>query len=69
LIGFAIFLFFTAEPADSLCYTTVAFLVGGFTSIIAGYIGMRIAVYTNIRTTKESAIDISRGFVVAYRGG
>jgi Na+/H+-translocating membrane pyrophosphatase len=30
---------------------------------------MRIAVYTNVRTTKESAQDIQRGFVVAYRGG
>ena len=30
---------------------------------------MRIAVYTNVRTTKESAQDIQYGFVVAYRGG
>merc|ERR1719230_533292 len=32
-------------------YTAVAFLVGAGTSILAGYIGMRIAVYTNTRTT------------------
>ena len=50
-------------------YTTISFLIGGFTSILAGYIGMRIAVYTNVRTTKESATDISNGFHVAYRGG
>ena len=30
---------------------------------------MRIAVYTNVRTTKECAHDIADGFVVAYRGG
>jgi len=30
---------------------------------------MRIAVYSNVRTTKECAEDISKGFVVAYRGG
>jgi H+-translocating diphosphatase len=30
---------------------------------------MRIAVYTNVRTTKECATDISNGFKVAYRGG
>lgn len=30
---------------------------------------MRIAVYTNARTTKESATSIHNGFVVAYRGG
>jgi inorganic pyrophosphatase len=32
-------------------YTAIAFLVGAGTSILAGYIGMRIAVYTNTRTT------------------
>ena len=50
-------------------FTTIAFLIGGVTSIISGYIGMRVAVYTNVRTTKESATDIGNGFVVAYRGG
>jgi len=50
-------------------YTTVSFLIGGFTSMICGYIGMKIAVHTNIRTTKESARHIHDGFVVAYRGG
>ena len=30
---------------------------------------MRIAVYTNVRTTKECAKDIADGFIVAYRGG
>jgi len=32
-------------------YTATAFLIGAITSIIAGYVGMRIAVYTNTRTT------------------
>jgi hypothetical protein len=31
-------------------FTSVAFLIGASTSILAGYIGMRIAVYTNTRT-------------------
>ncbi len=30
---------------------------------------MKIATYTNVRTTKEAAEDIGKGFVVAYRGG
>lgn len=30
---------------------------------------MRIAVYTNVRTTKECCTSIHDGFVVAYRGG
>jgi inorganic pyrophosphatase len=59
----------TAEIEFGQLYTTAAFIVGGFTSILSGYIGMRIAVYTNVRTTKECAEDIHKGFVVAYRGG
>jgi Na+/H+-translocating membrane pyrophosphatase len=69
LVAFAVLLAFTVEPILGTFYTTVAFLIGGLTSIIAGYIGMRIAVHTNVRTTKECAEDIHLGFVVAYRGG
>lgn len=58
LIAFAVLLAFTAEEKLGQFYTTTAFIIGGFTSIISGYIGMRIAVYTNVRTTKESATDI-----------
>lgn len=66
----AALLFFTAEPGVlGTCYTTVAFLIGGITSICSGYIGMRVAVYTNVRTTKECAESIGKGFVVAFRGG
>jgi len=67
---FAVLLFFTAEmiPYHQF-YTTGSFLLGGLSSILAGYLGMRIAVYTNVRTTKECATSISNGFVVAYRGG
>ncbi len=30
---------------------------------------MRVAVYSNVRTTKECATDIGKGFLVAFRGG
>jgi inorganic pyrophosphatase len=70
LFAFSFVLYFTAEPATvTFPYTTTAFMIGGLTSILAGFIGMKIAVYTNIRTTKECCEDISKGFVVAYRGG
>jgi Na+/H+-translocating membrane pyrophosphatase len=68
LVLFAIILFFAVDVIGKP-YTTIAFLVGGLTSILAGYIGMRVAVYTNVRTTKECAFDINDGFRVAYRGG
>jgi Na+/H+-translocating membrane pyrophosphatase len=70
-----------AEPSTNFPYTAIAFLVGAGTSILAGYIGMRIAVYTNTRTTfmccagemikygGEDVKDLAPGFFVAFRGG
>jgi inorganic pyrophosphatase len=69
IIFFALVILLIAEPTLGYVYTTFAFLIGAVTSIVSGYIGMRIAVYTNVRCTKECAEDISKGFVVAYRGG
>ena len=50
-------------------YTATAFLIGAMTSILAGYIGMRCAVYTNTRTTFMCCSDVHRGFLTAFRGG
>ena len=74
----------TDQPTN-FPYTAIAFLVGASTSILAGYIGMRIAVYTNTRTTfeccrgedldvvvngqKTTRKDLKDGFFVAFRGG
>ncbi len=69
MVLFAILVACVAEPHIGMFYTTIAFLIGGFTSIVSGFIGMKIATYTNVRTTFESAEDIHKGFVVAYRGG
>jgi len=57
------------EAATNFPYTAIAFLVGSGTSILAGYLGMRIAVYTNTRTTYMCCEDIGKGFLVAFRGG
>jgi inorganic pyrophosphatase len=73
------------EVATNFPYTAISFLVGAATSILAGYIGMRIAVYTNTRTTFECCRgemldvtvdgksvkrkDLKDGFFVAFRGG
>lgn len=43
----------TETAKSNFPYTAVAFLIGSLTSIISGYIGMSIAVYTNSRTTYE----------------
>ena len=47
----------------------IAFIVGAFTSMLAGYIGMKIATACNYKTTYLCNIDIDEGFKVAYRGG
>ena len=58
-----VLLYFTGVP------TTIAFIVGAVTSILCGWIGMRIAVYTNVRTTHQCWKDLPSGFNVAIQGG
>jgi Na+/H+-translocating membrane pyrophosphatase len=55
--------------ATNFPYTAVSYLVGSGTSIIAGYLGMRIAVYTNTRTTFQCCRTVHDGFLAAFRGG
>jgi len=59
----------TGDISTNFPYTATAFLIGSGTSILAGYIGMRIAVYTNTRTTYNCCIDPHTGFMTAFRGG
>jgi inorganic pyrophosphatase len=58
-----------AYLATQFPYTAAAFLVGAGTSILSGYIGMRIAVYTNTRTTFQCCKSVNDGFLTAFRGG
>ena len=50
-------------------YTTIAFALGALTSMLCGYIGMLIAVHTNVRTTWTCCDSIDAGFKVAFKGG
>jgi H(+)-translocating pyrophosphatase len=58
-----------AWRATNFPYTATAYLVGSGTSILAGYVGMRIAVYTNTRTTFQCCDTVHAGFLAAFRGG
>jgi inorganic pyrophosphatase len=53
-------------------WTVGAFILGALTSVASGFIGMKVAVYSNSRTA-YSAIDRDNGlanaFIVAFRGG
>jgi len=65
---FSVLIYFTAEEGWAP-YTTVAFLIGAFTSMLCGYLGMLIAVTTNYRTTYACNISIEDGFHMAFKGG
>jgi len=69
VIVFSLIIFFTAEQSFMMPYTTIPFLLGAFTSIIAGYIGMQIAVRANVRTAKQARQSLDSAFKVAFRGG
>ncbi|GAA0076704.1 sodium-translocating pyrophosphatase [Clostridium sp. CTA-5] len=49
--------------------TAIAFVVGALFSIIAGYIGMRIAVKSNVRTAEAAKHGIREALAVAFSGG
>jgi Na+/H+-translocating membrane pyrophosphatase len=51
------------------CYATVAFIIGSITSILCGFIGMRIAVESNYRTTFMAKKSLAEAFKIAYRAG
>lgn len=70
IVCFGVLLAFTVEPKNAgFPLTTLAFLIGALTSILAGYIGMRIAVHANVRTTLSCCSSVYEGFKVAFRGG
>ena len=49
--------------------TAIAFMVGALFSIIAGYVGMRIAVKSNVRTAEAAKHGIKEALSVAFSGG
>lgn len=68
MAGFVV-LFAPLVAFASSTFASIAFVVGCITSILAGYIGMKIAVYTNFRTTHECWASLSKGYAVAISGG
>lgn len=49
--------------------TAAAFVVGALFSIISGYVGMRIAVKSNVRTAEAAKHGIKEALSVAFSGG
>ena len=49
--------------------STISFIVGAVTSMFCGAFGMKVATYSNYRTTLESVHSLGRGFRTAFRAG
>ncbi len=47
----------------------VSFLIGAFTSALAGYIGMNIATKANVRTTQAARTSLAKALKVSFTGG
>lgn len=62
VIGVAIMAFLSAK-------TAIAFVVGAIFSIIAGFVGMRIAVKSNVRTAEAAKHGVTKALEVAFSGG
>ena len=59
-----VLLFFFKDHA-----TAVGFMIGAVCSLAAGYIGMRIAVLANTRTTQAASTSRSAALRIAFNGG
>ena len=47
----------------------LSFIVGAFTSALAGYIGMRVATKANVRTTEAAKTSLAKALKVSFTGG
>src|SRR5438270_6106659 len=64
IVIFVLLFFFKDHP------TAVGFMIGAFCSLSAGFIGMRIAVIANVRTTQAAATaGRTRALRMAFTGG
>lgn len=58
------------KPAlGTAVFSTASFLLGAFTSVLSGFLGMKIATYANARTTLEARKGVGKAFITAFRSG
>jgi H(+)-translocating pyrophosphatase len=75
IVFFGLLVFFlvdwvgTEDGKGIRCYATIAYVVGSLTSMICGFIGMKIAVKSNFRTTYMAITSLSGAFKTAFRAG
>ncbi len=69
VICVALLLGVTANSETSSPLVAVSFVIGAFTSALAGFIGMRVATKANVRTTQAARTSLGRALEVAFVGG
>lgn len=57
------------ESSGMRAYATISYVVGSVTSMVCGYIGMKIAVKSNFRTTYKAIDSLAEAFKTAFRAG
>ncbi|KAL1352381.1 hypothetical protein HN51_016378 [Arachis hypogaea] len=50
-------------------FSTISFLLGGITSLVSSFFGMKIATYANARTTLEVRKGVGKAFITTFRSG
>lgn len=65
----ALLLAFTASSENSSPLVGISFVLGAFSSALAGFIGMRVATKANVRTTQAARTSLGRALEVAFTGG
>ncbi|MFZ1806520.1 MAG: sodium-translocating pyrophosphatase [Cyclobacteriaceae bacterium] len=65
----AVLLAFTASSETSSPLVGISFVLGAFSSALAGFIGMRVATKANVRTTQAARTSLERALEVAFTGG
>jgi len=65
----AILLAVTANSETSSPLVGLSFVLGAFSSALAGFIGMRVATKANVRTTNAARTSLGKALEVAFTGG
>lgn len=72
VVVFCVIIALLVEEELGQFWTTTAFVLGAATSVVSGFIGMKVAVYANKRTAYSATnpnTGLADAFKVAFRGG
>lgn len=69
VVAVAILLGISGTTAASSPMIAVSFILGAFCSALAGYIGMKVATKSNVRTTNAARESLGKALEIAFAGG